>query len=50
MTDPQVGILMMAMFIVTIFLGFPIAFTYPHAWLNNQRRVVARDRVHIDSH
>ena len=27
MTDPQVGILMMCMFIVTIFLGFPIAFT-----------------------
>ena len=27
MTDPQVGVLMMCMFIVTIFLGFPIAFT-----------------------
>ena len=27
MTDPQVGILMMCMFIVIIFLGFPIAFT-----------------------
>ena len=26
MTDPQVGVLMMCMFIVTIFLGFPIAF------------------------
>ncbi|HYA20020.1 MAG TPA: TRAP transporter large permease subunit [Burkholderiales bacterium] len=27
MTDPQVGILQMSMFIVIIFLGFPIAFT-----------------------
>jgi tripartite ATP-independent transporter DctM subunit len=27
MTDPQIGILMMAIFIVTILLGFPIAFT-----------------------
>src|SRR5437867_2542629 len=27
MTDPQVGVLMMCMFIVIIFLGFPIAFT-----------------------
>ena len=27
MTDPQVGILMMCMFIFIIFLGFPIAFT-----------------------
>ncbi len=27
MTDPQVGVLMMAGFIVIIFLGFPIAFT-----------------------
>ena len=27
MTDPQVGVLMMCTFIVTIFLGFPIAFT-----------------------
>ena len=27
MTDPQVGILQMTMFIVIIFLGFPIAFT-----------------------
>ena len=27
MTDPQVGVLMLGLFIVTIFLGFPIAFT-----------------------
>ncbi len=27
MTDPQVGVLMLALFIFTIFLGFPIAFT-----------------------
>jgi len=27
MTDPQIGVLMLALFVVTIFLGFPIAFT-----------------------
>ena len=27
MTDPQVGVLMLGLFIFTIFLGFPIAFT-----------------------
>jgi len=27
MTDPQIGILMLGVFILFIFLGFPIAFT-----------------------
>ncbi len=27
MSDPQVAVLMLALFVVAIFLGFPIAFT-----------------------
>ncbi|MGM0562251.1 MAG: C4-dicarboxylate ABC transporter, partial [Pseudomonadota bacterium] len=27
MTDPQVALLMLAIFIILVFLGFPIAFT-----------------------
>ena len=27
MTDPQIGVLMLGLFIVTILLGYPIAFT-----------------------